>query len=175
MSVTTKTGDEGSTSLWSGERVGKDDLRIECCGAVDELNAFIGDARRAVKTEKAAALLDAVQDDLFGLAGMLATSGGSVYLRPIREDDAERLTAAVRELEKEVPIHGFAIPGSTAASAKLDICRTVCRRAERRAVALARRDKMDPLVLRYLNRLSDALFMAARYEEKSEGALHFRK
>lgn len=175
MSVTTKGGDQGETSLWSGERIGKDDLRVECCGTIDELNSFLGDARRAVKTDRAAEYLDAIQRDLFGVAGMLATRGEAPYVRPIGEEDVERLTSWVYGMEKEVPLEGFVIPGSTASSAKLDICRTVCRRAERRIVALSRAERVDPRVVRYVNRLSDLLFMAARYEEQAEGAIRFRK
>jgi ATP:cob(I)alamin adenosyltransferase len=174
MSVTTKGGDGGQTSLWSGERIGKDELRVECYGTIDELNSFLGDARRAVKTEKAGELLDAVQRDLFGVAGMLATRGDSPYVRPIEEHDVERLTSWVHDMEAEVKLTGFVIPGSTASSAKLDICRTVCRRAERRIVALARAEPVDGLVLRYVNRLSDVLFMLARYEEHAEGAIRFK-
>ena len=175
MSVTTKGGDGGQTSLWSGERIGKDELRVECYGTIDELNSFLGDARRAVKTAKAAEYLDAVQLDLFGVAGMLATRGDAAYVRPIAEEDVERLTSWVHGIEAEVPLTGFVIPGSTASSARLDICRTVCRRAERRIVALSRSEGVDPRVIRYVNRLSDLLFMIARYEEQAEGAIRFRK
>ena len=175
MSVVTKTGDDGTTGLWSGERVGKDELRVECYGTIDELNSFLGDARHAVKTDLAAARLDEIQEDLFRVAGTLATRGEAAYAQPVCEDDVERLTAWVYELEKMVPLTGFVIPGSTAASAKLDICRTVCRRAERRIVALTRIETVDRCTLSYVNRLADALFMIARYEEQAEGAIRFKQ
>ncbi len=175
MSVATKTGDDGSTGLWSGERVGKDDLRVECLGTVDELASFLGDARHAIKTQKARAYVEEVQEDLFRAAGALAAKDGAAYLEPICADDEERLSSWVYGLEQEVPVGGFVVPGSTPASAKLDICRTVCRRAERRVVALSRVERVDANVMRYMNRLSDLLFMLARYEEQSEGAIRFRR
>ncbi len=175
MSISTKTGDDGTTGLWSGERVGKDDLRVECYGTIDELNSFLGDARRAVKTGRAAEMLDALQEDLFRVAGTLATRAEAGYLQPLCADDVERLTAWVHELEAAVPLTGFVIPGSTISSAKLDICRTVCRRAERRIIALSRRETLDANLGRFVNRLSDLLFMIACYEEAAEGAIRYKK
>lgn len=175
MSISTKTGDDGTTGLWSGQRIGKDELRVECYGTVDELNSFLGDARRSVRTPRAAEMIDQLQEDLFLAAGTLATVGEAAYVQPLCEDDVERLTAWVHELEAAVPLTGFVIPGSTAASAKLDICRTVCRRAERRVVALSRIEAVDGSARRFLNRLSDLLFMVARYEEQAEGAIRYKK
>ena len=174
MSISTKTGDDGTTGLWSGERVGKDSLRVESYGTIDELNAFLGDARRHVKTDRVKEIIDILQRDLFRVAGSLATSGPGAYVQPVTEADVERLTAWVHELEAAVPLTGFVIPGSTDSSAKLDICRTVCRRAERRIVALARQDAVDGPTRRFVNRLSDLLFMLARYEEQAEGAIRYK-
>lgn len=175
MSISTMTGDNGTTGLWSGERVGKDDLRVECYGTVDELNSFLGDARRAVKTPRATEIIDRLQEDLFKVAGSLATKGDSGYAQPICADDVDRATALVHELEAAVPLTGFVIPGSTVASAKLDICRAVCRRAERRIVALARMESVDFETRRFVNRLSDLLFMLARWEEAAEGAIRYKQ
>lgn len=174
MSISTKTGDDGTTGLWSGERVGKDSLRVESYGTIDELNAFLGDARRHVKTDRVKEIIDILQRDLFCVAGSLATSGPGAYVQPVTEADVERLTDWVHELEAAVPLTGFVIPGSTDSSAKLDICRTVCRRAERRIVALARQDAVDGPTRRFVNRLSDLLFMLARYEEQAEGAIRYK-
>jgi len=174
MSISTKTGDDGTTGLWSGERVGKDELRVECYGTIDELNSFLGDARRVVKTEKTAGIIDELQEDLFRVAGTLATRGEALYVQPILDEDVERLTDWVHELEAAVPLKGFVIPGSTEASARLDICRTVCRRAERRAVALSRIENVDGNARRFINRLSDLLFMLARFEESAEGAIRYK-
>jgi len=178
MSISTMTGDDGTTGLFSGERIAKDDLRVECYGTIDELNSFLGDARRAVKTPRAAEIIDTLQRDLFRVAGTLATRGEApraqkISAQQIRADDAARATELVHELEAAVPLKGFVIPGSTAASAKLDICRTVCRRAERRIVALARKEPVDADVRRFVNRLSDLLFMLARYEEAAEDAIRY--
>lgn len=175
MSIATKTGDDGTTGLWSGERIGKDELRVECYGTVDELNSFLGLARRAVETERAAELIDALQEDLFRVAGALATRGESTYAQPVCEDDVDRITLWVHELEAAVSLSGFVIPGSTEASARLDVCRTVCRRAERRIVALSRREAVDGPTRRFVNRLSDLLFMLARLEEASAGAIRYKR
>ncbi|WP_304223910.1 cob(I)yrinic acid a,c-diamide adenosyltransferase [Gracilinema caldarium] len=174
MSISTKTGDDGTTGLWSGERVGKDSLRVECYGTIDELNAFLGDARRNVKTDRVKEIIDILQRDLFRVAGSLATLSPGAYVQPVVEADVDRLTDWVHELESAVPLKGFVIPGSTDSSAKLDICRTVCRRAERRIVALARQDAVDGPTRRFVNRLSDLLFMLARYEEQAEGAIRYK-
>jgi ATP:cob(I)alamin adenosyltransferase len=186
MSISTLRGDDGSTGLWSGERIGKDSLRVECYGTVDELNSFLGDARRHTTTGKAGAMIDELQRDLFRVAGALATlaapacpaapsapSPGAAS-RTVVGADAERLTDWVHELEAAVPLKGFVIPGSTDSSAKLDICRTVCRRAERRIVELSRTEPVASALLSYMNRLSDLLFMLARYEEAQVGAIRYR-
>jgi ATP:cob(I)alamin adenosyltransferase len=175
MSISTKTGDDGTTGLWSGERLGKDEIRVECYGTIDELNSFLGDDRRAVKTKRAAEMIDALQEDLFRVAGTLATRGETAYIQPVCADDVERVTDWVHELEAAVPLTGFVIPGSTISSAKLDICRTVCRRAERRMVALARQEELNGHARRFVNRLSDLLFMIARYEEAADGAIRYKK
>lgn len=175
MSISTKTGDDGTTGLWSGERLGKDEIRVECYGTIDELNSFLGDARRAVKTKRAAEMIDVLQEDLFRVAGTIATRGEAAYIQPVCADDVERVTDWVHELEAAVPLTGFVIPGSTISSAKLDICRTVCRRAERRMVALARQEELSGDARRFVNRLSDLLFMIARYEEAADGAIRYKK
>jgi cob(I)alamin adenosyltransferase len=175
MSISTKTGDDGTTGLWSGERLGKDEIRVECYGTIDELNSFLGDARRAVKTKRAAEMIDVLQEDLFRVAGTIATRGEAAYIQPVCADDVERVTDWVHELEAAVPLTGFVIPGSTISSAKLDICRTVCRRAERRMVALARQEELSGNARRFVNRLSDLLFMIARYEEAADGAIRYKK
>lgn len=175
MSISTKTGDGGETGLWSGERVPKDDARVEAYGTVDELNSFLGLARRAVETPRAAEIIDVLQEDLFRVAGTLATRGEARYVQPLCEDDVERITDWVHELEAAVPLTGFVIPGSVEASARLDLCRTVCRRAERRLVTLARSESVDGPTRRFVNRLSDLLFMLARLEEQAVGAIRYKR
>jgi ATP:cob(I)alamin adenosyltransferase len=120
-------------------------------------------------------MLDALQEDLFRVAGSLATRAEAGYVQPLCADDVDRVTGWVHELEAAVPLTGFVIPGSTVSSAKLDICRTVCRRAERRMVALGRRESLGDHLGRFINRLSDLLFMIARYEEAAAGAIRYKR
>jgi cob(I)alamin adenosyltransferase len=131
---------------------------------LDELNAFLGDARAAAKKDRTGELLLEIQRELFSLAGIAACPGDTPPAGVSLPDD-QRLGALVREFEEAHPIKSFIIPGSNAAAAKLDIARTVCRRAERRLVTLDRTEGVPPALLRYLNRLSDLLFMLARFEE----------
>jgi cob(I)alamin adenosyltransferase len=169
MSISTGLGDDGSTQLFAGQFVPKDHPRVEFVGVLDELNSFLGDAKAAAQREQTRAVIETVQKDLFAAplvlahpdrepktGGMLPQGGGI---------DPERLAALVHELEEKRPMRGFIVPGKNAASAKLDIARTVCRRAERRLIALSREETVPPLLRRYMNRLSDLLFMLARAEE----------
>ncbi len=170
MGIVTKTGDGGMTGLMTGERVWKDDLRVEAYGTVDELSSLLGLAKHSAKVEEVRALVEGIQKDLLRLSSELA-SRGKPFGRPIRTDDAERLSSMVEGLEKRIPLCGFVILGMTEASARLDVARAVCRRAERRLVSLARAEELSPSVGIYLNRLSDLLFMLARVEEEAMGAL----
>ncbi|MGO8696058.1 MAG: cob(I)yrinic acid a,c-diamide adenosyltransferase [Rectinemataceae bacterium] len=172
MSITTKTGDDGLTSLRSGERVWKDDLRVEAFGSVDELSSTLGLARHAIELPEVLASVDRIQRDLVRLAGELASPERS-FEHPILAADEERLTREIGELEARIPLRGFVVPGMTEASARLDVARTVARRAERRVVSLARGSEISAPSRRYLNRLSDLLFMLARAEEAAAGAIRF--
>lgn len=173
MSISTKTGDKGSTSLWSGERVNKSSSRVEAYGTVDELNSFIGEAKHYVKIYRIKEIISEIQDDLFKVGGSLASIGAFKY--PVTEGDVERITGYVHEFEKKIPFDGFVIPGTTIQSAKLDICRTIARRSERRVISLSENEETDENVKKYLNRLSDLIYIMARYEEKSEGKLRLKK
>jgi len=175
VSISTKTGDGGETSLWTGQRVAKDDLRVEAYGTIDELNSQLGLARRAVGNDRTAEMLDEIQEDLFRVAGALACAGGVSYGQPILQADVDRLTGWVHELEAALPLSGFVIPGAVEASARLDVCRTVCRRAERRIVSLARAEEVDGAALGFVNRLSDLLFMLARMEEAEHGGIRYKR
>jgi len=174
MSISTKGGDEGTTGLWSGERVRKDDLRVEAYGTIDELNSHLGECRHYVKLPDSLALLEKIQLDLIRVCGELATASG-IPRQGIEPIDAEALTAAVNRYEEEIKLSGFVIPGSTLSSAKLDVARTVCRRAERRIVTLAEKVDVGAPLRQYMNRLSDLLFMLARAEEKAEGKLRYSR
>jgi len=173
MSISTGGGDKGETSLWSGERVSKDDLRVEAYGTIDELNSHIGEARHYCKSEDTRELLLKVQKDLFRVAGQLA-SKGKLFTEPVAETDVQWLTEKVHHYEKIIKLKGFVIPGTTIQSAKLDICRTVTRRAERRIVSLSKVEEVSGELLKYINRLSDFLFILARFEEHLEGKLIYK-
>ena len=178
--VYTRQGDQGETALAGGQRVPKDGFRIEAYGTVDELNAFLGTARATV-TESAphapeiallAAILLRVQHELFNLGSILATLPEDVHPKQARVTDAE-----VAQLEKEMdlmnealpPLRSFVLPGGSRLNAELHICRTVCRRAERASVTLSRAETVPPEAVRYLNRLSDALFVWSRWASHVTG------
>ena len=170
MKIYTKTGDDGSTGLIGGSRVRKCDPRIDCYGTVDELNAGLGLAVVAVQAEPAAgALADAlraVQSDLFTIGSHLATPDESPHrpgLPPLDETMVARLEMQIDAGEAELPpLRNFVLPGGTEASARLHMARTVCRRAERLLVDFALDRPVPPIVITYLNRLSDWLFVHAR-------------
>jgi cob(I)alamin adenosyltransferase len=173
MSISTKTGDQGKTSLWTGERVKKNASRVEAYGTVDELNSTLAEAKHLVKSGKVKAQVLEIQNDLFRVAGALASRGE--FRHPVTGEDVERITRYVHEFEKEVKLTGFVIPGSTLPSAKLDVCRTIARRAERRILALAEEETVPEPVRKYVNRLSDLIYMMARFEEKIENKLEFKQ
>ncbi|MGV6874679.1 cob(I)yrinic acid a,c-diamide adenosyltransferase [Pseudochelatococcus sp. B33] len=171
--IYTRTGDDGTTGLTGGERRSKHDLRIEALGAVDEANAAIGLARLHTAGDVDASLAR-VQNDLFDLGADLSTPpGGAQEPEDPERFEALRVVAAqVGRLEADIdafnaalaPLRSFVLPGGTPASAALHLARTICRRAERLAFALAEREpgKVSPILLQYLNRLSDLLFVLAR-------------
>lgn len=179
--VYTRAGDDGQTRLVGGQRVAKDNLRIECYGTVDELNAFIGLARVTSKEASVNCLplaeieqiLKRVQHELFNLGSILATLAEDVHPKQPRVTHAEveRLEQEIDKANKELrPLRSFVLPGATRLDAEFHVCRTVCRRAERLLVALAREQSVDADALRYLNRLSDALFVWSRWVNHLCGA-----
>lgn len=174
MSISTKNGDKGQTSLWSGERVDKDSIRVEAYGTIDELNSNIGEAKHYVKSYEVKDILEEIQNDLFRVAGQLA-SKDKLFVKPIEENDSERLTEYVHFYEDKLKLKGFVIPGNTIQSAKLDISRTISRRAERRIITLSKSENISGSLLKYVNRLSDLLFIIARFEEYLEGKLEYKK
>jgi ATP:cob(I)alamin adenosyltransferase len=171
MSITTKGGDGGETSLFSGERVPKDDLRVEAYGCLDELSSFIGLARHSCRLPSTLEAIESIQRGLYRACGELATRDAGRNL--ILPEDEEAMTQAIHELETRIALKGFVLPGMTPGSAALDVARTVARRAERRIVALARREGVSADLRRYVNRISDYLFILARSEEEAEGRLSY--
>jgi len=173
VSITTKTGDKGQTSLYTGARVLKSDLRVEAYGSLDELDAFIGDAKHYVSDPEVRSLLKDTQNRLYRVMGELATPDGS-YPMPLSQDEVEEITSIILSYEEKLQLKGFVIPGSCRGSARLDICRTIARRAERRLVALAHEAEVSEILLKYVNRLSDFFFILARFLEDKEGVLTYK-
>jgi cob(I)alamin adenosyltransferase len=170
--VYTRQGDHGDTALAGGQRVPKDSLRIDAYGTVDELNAFIGVAR-VDAPEALGAVLLRVQHELFNLGSILATLPEDVHPKQARITDADiaKLEAEMDRCNEELaPLRSFVLPGGSRLNAELHVCRTVCRRAERSCVALARVESVPPEAVRYLNRLSDALFVWSRWASHVSGA-----
>src|SRR5260370_19335137 len=173
----TKRGDAGETSLVGGQRVPKDTLRIECYGTVDELNSIIGlvcvSASESKQLLKLAAILSRVQHELFNLGSILATKAEDIHPNQPRVTVAE-----VLQLEHDLdamnddlpPLRSFVLPGGCRINAEFHLARTVCRRAERIAVALAREEPIPAEIVQYLNRLSDALFVWSRSASRRLGA-----
>lgn len=164
--IYTRTGDAGTTGLGDGSRVGKDNPRIEAIGAVDELNSLVGVVLAESLPEPVAACLVAVQHDLFDLGGELSIPGHSA----ITEEHVSRLEAELDGFNADLPpLKEFILPGGSRAAAACHVARTVCRRAERRVVSLTTAEQVSPAVQRYLNRLSDLLFVLCRVINRAAG------
>ena len=171
--VTTGEGDGGDTGLGGGQVVSKDSLRIEALGGADELNALIGLALAGELAEDVAEELGLVQNDLFDLGADLAvleTDKAAEGACRIEGAQVDRLGNKIDTLQRELgPLEEFILPGGAAGAATLHLARTVCRRAERAAVALCREEAIGAQVIPYLNRLSDLLFVLARRQNQAEG------
>ena len=166
--IYTKTGDSGTTSLVGGSRVSKDNVRVEAYGTVDELNSHIGLLAELMRPLAGGYYdeLKAVQHNLFTLQTLLATEDEAIYgrLPQLQEEEVEMLERQIDTISDQLPkLQNFVIAGGTTVGAQCHVCRTVCRRAERCVVTLAREAKVDDILLRYLNRLSDYLFVLARH------------
>lgn len=182
--VYTRRGDAGTTELVGGQSVDKSDERLEAYGTVDELNAHIGKARQIIVDrhrkkpayKNLSETLLRVQHELFNLGSILATKPEDVgeQMPRVTEDDVEALEESIDTFNESLPeLRSFVLPGGTELNAELHVCRTVCRRAERATVTLARQEEIESDAISYLNRLSDALFVWARWsavhpENKSE-------
>ena len=164
--IYTRRGDDGSTGLFGGPRVRKDDLRVSAYGDVDELNSALGVAREEVPEGDLRALIDVLQSELFTLGAQLATPDPEAAPKEvprITSQQVERLEREIDRLTEQLPpMKNFILPGGSRAGAALHLCRTVCRRAERKLVELAESAPVPQEVLAYMNRLSDLLFVMAR-------------
>ena len=173
MRIYTKTGDDGTTGLLGPGRVSKDDLRVDAYGTVDELNAALGVARSHGLDAEADKLVGRLQEELFVLGSALADpSPGGPFHHAITPGHVEGLETAIDRLEEELaPLSQFILPGGSPAGARIHLARAVCRRAERQAVTLAHRPGEDvpPVIIAYLNRLSDLLFELGRAVNRRAG------
>ncbi|RMD69838.1 MAG: cob(I)yrinic acid a,c-diamide adenosyltransferase [Gammaproteobacteria bacterium] len=162
--IVTRTGDKGTTGLGDGRRVAKDDPRIEALGTVDELNSFLG--LLATRASSLRGDILAIQQTLFDLGGEISLPGQAL----LQEEKVSRLEARIEALNRPLPpLEEFILPGGCEAAALAHVSRSVCRRAERRLVTLAHREPVNPTSLKYLNRLSDYLFVAARTLNREAG------
>ncbi len=172
--VYTRTGDDGTTGLGGGQRVPKDALRIEAYGTVDELNSVLGVALSSGLNEAVAGAVRTIQNELFHLGSdlcILEEDKAKMPVPSIEERHVVALEKLMDRLSEELPpLENFVLPGGSPGAAHLHVARTVCRRAERLLVALGRSEAIGPWTVRYLNRLSDALFVMARHENKRRGA-----
>ena len=170
--IYTRTGDAGMTSLVGGVRVSKADSRLEAYGTVDELNSFLGLLLTYLTDEKDCARVMQIQNDLFSLGSYLATDQTQTALRAfavITEEQVKWMENAIDDTEDGLPgWKGFVIPGGTRGAAVCHVCRTVCRRAERRILRLAEEVEVPPMLLAYMNRLSDYLFVLSRKMNQDE-------
>ena len=162
--ITTRGGDAGETSLGDGARVRKDALRVDAYGTVDEANAAIGVLRLHTREDAVAdAMLARIQNDLFDIGADLCVPGEAGARLRVADTQSARLEAELAEMNGQMPaLKSFVLPGGTAGAAAAHVARTVTRRAERLVVALAAEEEVNPAVIRYLNRLSDHLFVLAR-------------
>jgi len=160
--VTTKTGDNGTTALGDGAKVSKSDIRISCIGEVDELNSFIGNVKVVVTDKDLVQELIGIQNNLLNLGGELSIPGGSLEL--LKNISIIELESNIEKMNKELPsLKEFILPGEDELSARLHIARSVCRRVERNIVRLIEEENGRNIWIKYLNRISDYLFVLARF------------
>jgi cob(I)alamin adenosyltransferase len=171
MKIYTRTGDEGTTGLLGGGRVSKSDRRLSVYGTIDEVNAVLGVARSAGMSSRCDEVLLRLQGEMFHLGAELATPQNAHSAAEVLQDEViAELEAVIDALEKGLPpLKAFILPGGSPAAAALHLARCVCRRAERELVALSEHEQVRPLVLKYVNRLSDLLFVLARTANAEAG------
>lgn len=178
MKIYTKTGDKGQTSLYDQHRINKDDIRVESYGTIDELNSNLGFAKNFVSDEEIFTLIERIQRELFNVAGELATLDGSKFPERIMETQVkyleEQIDALLDRMGRNQEFR-FILPGSNKESAALHICRTICRRAERRIITLSKTCEINPYLIQYVNRLADMIYTMARFLEDQLTYIYFKK
>ena len=172
MKLYTKKGDKGETSLIGGVKVSKSNIRIHAYGSIDELNSYIGILRSELRKEHTVETLSEIQDRLFTIGSLLASHPSSKMIVPdISEKDIELLENQMDEMNTILPeLKSFILPGGNPIEAHCHVARTICRRAERWIVQLSEEEEVDPILIKYINRLSDYLFVAARFVNYLAGA-----
>jgi len=171
LKIYTKTGDKGKTSIYGGDRLSKDDIRIEAYGTVDELNSWIGALRSEINQDDVSTLLILIQNELFVVGSLLAsTEDKHENLPKLNEDIESSLESGIDAMQEQLePLKTFILPAGNKLISNIHIARTVCRRAERRVVSFGNTGAELSAILRFLNRLSDYLFVLARYQAKLDG------
>jgi cob(I)alamin adenosyltransferase len=174
--IYTKTGDDGTTGLFGGARLSKDDIRIEAYGTVDELNAVIGWLITAIPDQQIDALLQNIQSRLFTIGSNLASQPGKNMITPdLLQEDVELLETSIDKMQADLePLTHFIIPGGSPSISAAHLARTVCRRAERRCVTLSNQSSVASIILLYLNRLSDFFFVLGRWLANREGVTEIK-
>ncbi|MFZ5965884.1 MAG: cob(I)yrinic acid a,c-diamide adenosyltransferase [Bacillota bacterium] len=176
MKIYTKTGDKGKTSLYDLTRIDKDDIRVESYGTIDELNSMLGFARNFVDDHEVVEVIFKIQRELFDVAGELATKDRIRFPEKINDSHVSGLEKIIdMYIAKMDKVDKFIIPGSNKASAALHVARTICRRGERRVLTLSKEEEISPILLKYVNRLSDAIYSMARYLETEHRYVDFEK
>ncbi len=174
--IYTKTGDDGTTGLFGGARLSKDDIRIEAYGTVDELNSIIGWLMTVIPDQQIDSLLQNIQSRLFTVGSNLASQPGKDMITPdLLEEDIALLETSIDKMQATLaPLTHFIMPGGSQSVSAAHIARTVCRRAERRCVTLSNKSSVEPIILLYLNRLSDFFFVLARWLAVREGVTEIK-
>lgn len=174
MGIYTKGGDKGKTSLYDDKRVSKDHIRVESYGTVDELGTFLGLAKNFVSDKEIWEIIFKIQNKLFTVATNLATEDPDKVMYKMKEEDIVDLEGIIDTYMGRLnDPKGFIVPGSNLASGHLHVARTVCRRAERRIVSLSAIAYVDPILIKYVNRLSDVIYALARYSEEEEKSVKY--
>ena len=173
MKIYTGTGDNGTTGLIKGNRVSKSDIRINTYGTIDELNASLGIALTEIQNEDIKSSLLTIQNELFDLGSDLASPreyDNNTGIKRIDDSNVQNIEKLIDKYEDKLPeLSEFILPGGTKGSANMHLARTICRRAERSAVDLAVKEEIGPFIIKYLNRLSDLLFVLSRFENYTNG------
>ncbi|MDK2917346.1 MAG: cob(I)alamin adenosyltransferase [Candidatus Petromonas sp.] len=178
MKIYTRTGDKGQTSLYDNTRIAKDSIKVESYGTIDELNSSLGFAKNFIQDDNIKEIIFKIQRELFDVAGELASKDRNKFPEKITMNhvsDLEKIIDQYLSKMNEKEQSKFIIPGSNKASAALHISRTICRRAERRIITLSRDEEINPILMKYVNRLSDLIYTLARYLETKLDYVDFKK